>query len=187
MPTIETPIIESLPKELLDGAFIFHHALSPKAYYLFWDGQFSADLQHILGWARQAIHSLNELKAGTEANWLFGHGLHLLPQNEKLYPVPDTYPVYEVSGGSNLRFNKPELLQHCGEIASGLEKADIHADQWGAKSTNEWPDIIASRHLSKKNKIHSFMLKHMSPLELRTFLDNVGNEEHHPVYAKKVG
>jgi hypothetical protein len=183
MPIIEKPHFHLLPDTLMAGAFIKGHSKEHMAYYRFCDGTWSADVQHLLGWAREATHSVTDLEPDKCPDWLFGHALRLRQTGPFARLItrmthPSTMPIYDLSAGTEEQaFNKTKLLTACDEVITSLESADIHIDQWGCNSTGAWQTNL-SNHRSDKNPIHKELLKHMTPLEMHTFFSNYGNRYH---------
>lgn len=198
MPTIEIPIFDKLPQTLMGDTFTLNHVTDQMAYYLFHDKLWMADHRHMLGWAREAKHSLEQLNPAQSPDWIFGHAFrkslnrpnpNLLGSfkwgqgtTERMENL-NIQPVYELSGETDV-YNKLKMIFMCDGAIRDLELAGVTIDQWGAHSTPHWLDHLVN-HIDAKHPIAEAALKVLSPLQFHTVKNNHSNSIHHPEYPVK--
>src|SRR6202790_4209627 len=149
---MEFPNVEKLPEVIYDGTFSLRVLRNVEVFmgkdvgiYYFQDKTWFGDVPHMLGWAREIIHSL---ETGTiRPNWLNGHAFQLKDNN-----------TYQVSGTATLIL-VPKLIALAKETQSALEAAGAHTDQWGSSKHEEWLPTIA-KHLGEKSAKHP-MVKYL--------------------------
>jgi hypothetical protein len=186
MPVIihELPFLDKLPPKLYGGNFdLLSVPDQNTAIYIFHDKTWFANLQHMLGWSREIIHSLKStwmqnLFGGGRAlrpDWLCGHAFQRVENNI----------TYRISGreGSIVQVNT--LIEWASEAQTALEGADIHTDQWGSKTHEGWKDAIRTNLDNKNHPLIQEIRKARSDLEVHTMLANHGNATHHPQYPAK--
>jgi hypothetical protein len=176
----ELPIVEKLPQTLYGGSFDLQVIKEHKTgIYMFHDKKWFADLRHMLGWSREIIHSLkgNWMRDIFQSrplrpDWIHGHAFQR---------VTDT--SYRISGKKENAVVAVHILVEWAEFAQdALEKADIHIDQWGSTTHEEWRDAIGKHLDNKKHPMIQEMRRTKNDIEVHTMLANHGNALHHGEY-----
>jgi hypothetical protein len=148
--------------------------------YIFHDKRWCADSKHMLGWAREVIHSLKASdwmqgmfkKRSLKPEWLVAHAYRWMKDG--------TYLI----SGTEIRLPIKNLIALAQRVQSGLEAADVTIDQWGSSSHEDWHEKIKG-HVEAKAAKHPMLaefLQERSHIEVHTMLANHGNAIHHAEY-----
>jgi len=166
VPILEYPYVHLLPDSFFGGALTKIN----DGLYKFHDETWGVDSRHLLGFSREAIHSLEKISDPTKLPiWLFGHALNLKPDGS-----------YNLSGSDEI-FSKDKVLEYSTEVQDKVQGADLKGDQWGAKSHDEWYAMLEDRIAKDPLTVMARQVM-PDPLEFTTFINNWKNTVYHAGY-----
>lgn len=173
---VDQIVASKLPQSLSGGAFKLSHTQSDGtgAYYKFHDELWMADTRHLLGWSREALHSLDRTEAPWEPHWVFGHSFEFI--------APGRYRL----SNSQEEFSKAQLIEIFTKAASDLESAEVSIDQWGHKSHEDWhTNILEQSIMSQGHPLFQLAIdqKIITPIELWNLCKNHCDFLYHPEYV----